>query len=214
VLWAQFSEVRRLAGEDSFRAMAWRFIGQQPSGRLRERNWCERFPSFLRSQGQAGSFSYVADIAALEVACSKARAAGSVRPVAGKVLAALTPEQFASLRLVLHPSFHVVQSRFPILTIWRNNQRDRSSSMIERWCAEAALVTRPFRDVRITGLPPGGREFLMAMAEGQSVASAVGHAIAAAPSFDASAGRAILVESSVVVAIRDQPDIIIAKGGS
>jgi hypothetical protein len=39
-------------------------------------------------------------------------------------------------RPVLHPSVCLIQSRFPIVTIWEHNQTNDDNGMIERWSAE------------------------------------------------------------------------------
>jgi hypothetical protein len=48
------------------------------------------------------------------------------------------PEKHNWQRVVLHPSVFLVASRFPIVTIWKNNQSDGENAMIERWRAESA----------------------------------------------------------------------------
>jgi hypothetical protein len=206
LLAAHFPVVRRLVGEDSFHVMARRFIHHEPPGRLRPPGWCDAFPRFLRSQGTAATFDYVADIAALESACSQARAVAAVKPVAAQVLSSLLSslpdKRLDRLRLALHPSVHLVASRFPIVTIWTNNRRGAGGGMIERWGAETALVVRPSRTVEVRRLQPGGHAFLTALGEGQTVAAALALAAGSA-GFDIDAGRAILIESGVVVGVRD-----------
>jgi hypothetical protein len=64
----------------------------------------EDFSRFLRSQGNAASIEYVADIAELEMACNRARYAADIRPLDPKVLWSLRPAQLNGLRLSLHPS--------------------------------------------------------------------------------------------------------------
>jgi hypothetical protein len=190
--------VRRLVGEDSFEVVRHRFAGQTPRGL--ELSW-EAFPDFLRSQGNGASFDYLADIAGLELACAKARMAAAAKPLAGVTLAALLTGGPERLRLTLHPSVHLVTSRFPIVSIWKSNQRD-GDGMIERWRAEAALVARPFRTVEVRRLPPGGHAFIQALAQRQTVSAAVAAAAAVASGFDADAGRAILTD--VVVGFRQE----------
>ena len=46
------------------------------------------------------------------------------------------PKCTRGVRVVLHPSVFLVASRFPIVTIWENNQSDGENAMIERWRAE------------------------------------------------------------------------------
>src|SRR5262245_9623780 len=77
----------------------------------------------------------------------KARRAADVRPLPAKTLLSLPAEWLKALCITLHPSVGLVQSRFPIVTIWENNQSDDENRMIDRWSAEAALVARPFLEV-------------------------------------------------------------------
>jgi hypothetical protein len=88
------------------------------------------------------------------------------------------------MRVVLHPSVYLVQSRFPIVTTWENNQNNSGDGMIERWVAEAAIVARPFLEVGVRRLPSGGHAFLRALSERKTVAAAAEIAIEVAPQFD------------------------------
>jgi hypothetical protein len=67
----------------------------------------------------------------------------------------------------------LVQSRFPIVTIWENNRNNDGDGMIERWIAEAAVVARPFLKVEVRRLPSGGYAFLSALTQGKTVATAL-----------------------------------------
>ena len=99
-LITHFPVTRRVAGDESFDAMARRFIVTERSCPARRfPNW-EAFPSFLRGQGKAASIEYVADIADLEMARGKAKYAADVRPIGAQAF----PSLAAELRLVLHPS--------------------------------------------------------------------------------------------------------------
>ena len=74
------------------------------------------------------------------MAWGKACLAEDARPVDAQALALLRSEKHRGVRVALHPSVFVVASRFPIVTIWRNNQPDGEVAMIDRWRAESALV--------------------------------------------------------------------------
>jgi hypothetical protein len=163
----------------------------------------DNFPRFLRGQGNAASFEYVADIAELEMVREKARRAPDVRPLAAEALLPLRDQWLNGLRIALHPSVCLVQSRFPIVTIWENNQSDDENGMIDRWSAEAALVARPFLEVEVRRLPPGGYTFVRALSEGQSMATAVRVATVAAPEFEVASNLSLLMDANVVVAIRE-----------
>jgi hypothetical protein len=59
-----------------------------------------------------------------------ARYAAHARPLAATALSSLRGERFNGLRVVLHPSVCLIQSRFPIVTIWENNQTNDDNGMI------------------------------------------------------------------------------------
>jgi len=142
VLPARYPVIRRLVGELSFRIVARRFILSEPPSIAISPSYGDNFPRFLRGQGNAASFEYVADIAELEMVRGKARRAPDVRPLA-EALLPLRAQWLNGLHITLHPSVCLVQSRFPIVTIWENNQCDNENGIIDRWSAEAALVARP-----------------------------------------------------------------------
>jgi hypothetical protein len=205
VLAARYPVVRRLVGEPSFRIVARRFILSEPPNIAIFASYGDNFPHFLRGQGSAASFEYVADIAKLEMVRGKARRAPDVRPPAAEALLPLRAQWLNGLRITLHPSVCLVQSRFPIVTIWENNQSDDENHMIDRWRAEAALVARPFLEVEVRRLLPGGYTFVRALSKGQTVGTAVRAATAATSKFEVASNLALLIEANVIVGIH-QPD--------
>ena len=75
--------------------------------------------------------------------------------------------------------------------------------MIDRWGCEAALVARPFFEVEVRRLPPGGYAFLRALAEGHNVATAAAVAKDAASKFEVCSNLIVLRDANVVVAIQE-----------
>jgi hypothetical protein len=202
-LVARFPVICSLVGDESFRAMAQRFMVSEPPRFTGLRRYGDAFPDFLRRLGDTASFAYVADIAELEMVLGKARGAADALPMDAKACSLLQAEKHHRLRLVLHPSVFLVASRFPIVTIWENNKRDGENTLIERWRAEAALVARPFHDVEVRRLPAGGHAFLSALSEGHTIATAVEVGSAAAADFDVAANLAVLIEANIVVGVRE-----------
>ena len=203
-LITHFPVTRRVAGDESFDAMARRFIVTErscPASRFS--NW-EAFPSFLRSQGKAASIEYVADIAELEMARAKAKYAADALPIGAHAFLSLRAERLRGLRLVLHPSIFLVPSRFPIVAIWETNQSEHQNGRVDRWRAECALVARPFLEVEVRRLPPGGHAFIGALSQGCTIVAALEAATAADPKFDIAINRALLIEANVVIGIREQ----------
>jgi hypothetical protein len=197
-LAAQYPVVRRMVGDDSFRAAVHRFVANHPPTRSQDD---ETFPRFLRRLGCDASFEYLADIAELELALAKARYAPPVHLVAARAVAWST-ERLDGLRLTLHPSVGLIASRFPIVTIWEANRSDESDGMIARWKAEAALVAQALLDVRVWRLPAdGGHAFASAVQDGCTIAEAAAAAADGWPDFDLAANLAMLDEASVIVGV-------------
>jgi Putative DNA-binding domain len=203
VLVARFPVIRRLVGDESFRAMARRFIVSEPPRSPTLLHYGEMFPRFLRGLGGGASIEYVANIAELEMVRGKACHAADARPVGAQAFSSLRADKHNGVRVVLHPSVFLVASRFPIVTIWNNNQSDDESAMIERWRAESALVARPFLDVEVQCLPAGGHAFVSTLAEGHTMATAVAAGKAVTPDFDIVSNLAVLGEANIVVGFRE-----------
>ncbi len=201
-LAVRYPVVRRVVGELSFRVAARRFILSEPPGVPIAQSYGDNFPRFIRSLGNVASIEYVADIAELEMLQQKAQAAADVRPLAAPMLSSLPAERLNGLRVVLHPSVGLVQSRFPIVAAWENNQTNDDDGRIERWVGEAALVARPFLKAEVRRLPPGGYAFLRALAEGQTVTTAAALASAATSQFEMASNQLLLDNANVIVGIR------------
>jgi hypothetical protein len=202
LLAARYPVIRRLVGELSFRVVARRFILSSPPRGVVPHCLGDNFPHFIRSLGNAACIEYVADVAELEMLQHKARSAQHVRPLATLALSSLQAERISGLRIVLHPSVCLVQSRFPIVTAWENHQTNDANGIIERWVAEDAIVARPFLKVEVRRLPPGGYAFLCALSEGKTVATAAELATEVAPKFDVVSSLRLIEDTKVVVRIQ------------
>jgi hypothetical protein len=216
ILAAQYPVIRRLVGELSFRIVARRYIRSEPPCIPIAPSFGDNFPRFLRGHSNTASFEYVAAIAELEMVRRKAHYAADVRPLAAETLLSLRAKWLNRLCITLHPSVGLVQSRFPIVTIWENNQSDEDTGMINRWSAEAAMVARPFREVEVRRPSPGGCAFIRALSEGQTVAMAARAATAVTSDFEVAANLALLTDANVIVGIHhpDELNSSINKGKS
>jgi hypothetical protein len=202
LLAARYPVIRRLVGAPSFRVAARRFILSEPPSAPIPRSYGDSFPRFIRSLGNTACIEYVADVAELEMLRRKAKHAAHAQPL-GAALSSLWAERLSELRIFLHPSVCLVQSRFPIVTIWENNRTDDGDGMVERWIAEAAVVSRPFLKVEVRRLSSGGHAFLSALSEGKTVATAVEIATEVSPKFDVASNLMLLDEAKVVVGIQE-----------
>lgn len=198
VIVQRFPVVHRIAGADSFQAVAHRYVVTEPPRSPILLHYGETFPRFVRGLGTEATLEYLADVAELEWARGRAYHAADADPVTRDAFAALGPDQLDGVRILLHPSVALVKSRFPIVTIWESNLADDADGMISRWCPEFALVARPFLDVEVWRLSRGGHAFVGALTGLMPLPAAVEVAMAADPEFELSANLAMLIETNIV----------------
>ncbi len=195
-----FPAVRRIVGEDFFRAMARAYVLADPPRSPVLIDYGATFPDFIAAFEPADPLPYLADVARIERAWTEAYHAPEARPLTTEALAALAPEEAAGLRLVVHPSSTVVRSLFPAVTIWRMNVADGVPEPVDFEAGgEDALALRPEADVEVRVAPPGGADFVSALAERRTLAEAAEAAFRADDRFDLSANLAALIAMGAFV---------------
>jgi hypothetical protein len=202
---ARFPAVRRLLGEDRFLEVVRRFIAAEPPRSPLLLEYGDGFPEFLR---RIGDDACIADIADLEVARGKAYHAADAVSLPPQAFAAISAERLAALRLTFHPSVSLLQSRFPIVSLWQANQ-EADDVALPQLGPEAALIARPMLEVEVWNLPPGGFAFLAALRRGASMAEAAAVAKDAAPDFDLAVNLSVLIKADIVTGFVED-DVIAA----
>lgn len=197
VVAARFPAVRRLVGEDCFFEKVRRFIAAEPPRSPLLLAYGDGFPQFLRRLGDDGCIGYIPDIADLEVARGRAYHAADAVPLPPQAFAAIPAERLAGLRLSLHPSVSLLQSQFPIVSLWHESQ-EAGDVASPQWRPEAALIARPMLEVEVWNLPPGGFAFLAALSRGATLAEAAEAAMDAAPDFDLAVNLSVMIEANIV----------------
>jgi hypothetical protein len=194
VVAARFPVVRRLLGEDCFLETVRRFIAAEPPRSPLLLAYGDGFPHFLR---RIGDDACIADIADLEVARGKAYHAADAASLSPQEFAAIPAERLAGLRLTFHPSVSLLQSQFPIVSLWQANH-EAGDVALPQVRPEAALIARPMLEVEAWNLPPGGFAFLTALRRCATMAEAAEAAMDAAPEFDLAVNLSVMIEAQIV----------------
>jgi hypothetical protein len=192
-LAGRFPAVEKIVGKDFFVAMARAFVVEQPPRSPLLATYGDQFPDFIGTFRPAAELPYLADVARIEAARSRAHHAADATPVGAREFAALDAGALRSLRFKLHSSLETLRSQHPIVTIWAMNCGERTLAPIETWHAEDALIVRPHLDVEVRLLPPGGAMLLRALADGRSLGEAVDAAQADCAEFDLTGNLAGLI---------------------
>jgi Putative DNA-binding domain len=192
-LEARFPATRKIVGEDFFKGAAKLFAATRPPRSPLMMFYGDAFPAFLADFEPAREVPYLADVARLEAARTRAYHAADAKPLTPAALSGGgTPDALAGMRFILHPSVEIVASDYPIVTIWAMNSGEIELAPITDWRREDAIVSRPGCDVEVRRLPPGAKTFLLCLAAGKPLGAAAGSALAANASFDLAANIAAL----------------------
>ena len=200
-LQARFPVVQKIVGEEFFAAMARVFVAKMPPRSPILTTYGDGFADFIAAFEPAREIDYLADVARLEAARTRAYHAADAAPAESSRFAALDPDAVSEIHVTLHPSAEIVRSTHPIVTIWAMNSGEQELMPIADWRGEDALVVRPYLDVEVRLLPPGGATFLLTLGSGHTIGEAAGAAFAGHPKFDLSRSLAELISSGVAVQI-------------
>ena len=194
-----FPAVRRLVGDDFFRAIAIAYARAEPPRSPVMAAYGAGFPDFIAGFEPAASLPYLADVARIEQAWIEAYHAADAAPLDPAAFMGVAPEVLPHLRLRLHPSLRIVRSAHAALSIWRWNTEDAATAPPEgAERPEDALILRPDAEVEVRAIAAGGAPFLQALAGGDTVVQALGCALEAAAEFDLAGHLAGLMEMGAI----------------
>jgi hypothetical protein len=200
-LRAKFPATERIVGEEFFLAMARLFVTAHPPRSKILHTYGEDFGDFIAAFEPAEELPYLADVARLEAARTRAYHAADAEPLMPADFESVPADEIGALHLSLHPSLEVLRSRHPVVTIWSMNVGGTGLGPIENYTPEDALILRPQWDVTVRQLPPGGAAFIEALHEGFALAIAAEQALAGDPRFDLTGNLAGLIGSGAVAGI-------------
>jgi hypothetical protein len=201
---ARFPATRKIVGEDFFKGAAKLFVATQPPRSPLMLFYGDAFPIFLADFEPAREVPYLADVARLEAARTRAYHAADAKPLTPAALSG-GPSDLAGMRFILHPSVEIVASDYPIVTIWAMNSGEIDLAPITDWRREDALVSRPGFDVEVRRLPPGAKIFLQSLAARNPLGEAAAAALAGNASFDLAANLAALFVG-LAIEMTNQPN--------
>lgn len=198
--------VRRLVGDEFFRAMAVEYVGLHPPKTRSLALFGDVFPIFLSRFPPVASLHYLPDVAHLERATLESRHAEDTPP--------LSPERAAQLgaavvgaRLTPHPATRLITSPFPIADIWHDNQPGTAPtpSRPRQAARGGALVTRLDFTVSVQRLGEPETAFTKALLRGDEVAAAFAAAAVIDSAFDLGTAFRTLLTAGAFADI-DAPD--------
>ena len=197
----RFPAVSRIVGEEFFAELARAYVSENPPRSPVMMTYGDDFSQFIASAQGLEELPYLADVARLEAARTRAYHAADAEPLGSETFAALDPARLDRIAVTLHPSVEIVRSDHPVVTIWAMNAGETELGPIEEWAPEDALVARPALDVVVRRLPPGGAAFLEALGRGLTLGEAAAAAQADTEDFDLSQNLIGLIEAGLASAL-------------
>jgi Putative DNA-binding domain len=207
-LAATFPVVQALVGDDFFRAMAGVHAQASPPRSRVLATYGGDFPSFLGDFAPVANLPYLPDVARLEwLRVQSHHAADATALGAGHFQDLLAdPDTLLALRIDLHPACRWVTSAFAAFSIWQAHQHEAPHlSAIDLAEPQEMVICRPAHEVRVLPLPTGAAAWLDALSRGETLAEAIGAALARAPEFDVSRALALLIEHGLAVRLSPAP---------
>ena len=200
-LTVRFPVVLALVGEEFFRAMARVFVGSHPPRSPLMAEYGEAFPAFIAGFAPAAELPYLADVAALEAARTRAYHAAEAAALEPADLVGIAPKALPDLVVEPHPSVQIIVSRFAVFSLWAAHQGKLDIGEVDPSAPEDALVARPKLDVEVSRLPPGAAAFLHHLASGERLGAAATSAIGACPAFDVAGAFQLLLATGFAAKI-------------
>jgi hypothetical protein len=178
-----FPAIHRLVGADFFEGAAQLFIEAQPPASAWLDDYGEAFPDFLERFPPAAELSYLAGVARLDWAVSRALHAPDAAPLDLARLASLAPEAQAGIVLLPHPALGLLHAAYPADAIWRAvlARDDAAMAAIDLDAGSIFLVVhRGAEGVDLRRLSESHWRFLRALCEARPLQEAID----AAPGID------------------------------
>jgi len=197
----RFPVVEKIVGEEFFAAMAGVFVRRCPPRSPLLAGYGDELADFLACFPPVRELPYLADVARLEAARTRAYHAPDVVSLNVAAFAVLAASEVDTVRLELHPSVEIVRSPHPIVTIWAMNTGEQKLAPIDDWRGEDALVARPHLQVEVRTLPAGGAAFLLALAGGARLDQAAARALLECGDFDLTLNLAGLIQAAIACRI-------------
>lgn len=149
-----FPTVRKLVGEEYFKAMAGVFCRANPPEDPRLPVYGSKFPGFLLRFAPVAHLPYLSDIAKLDLGLRQSYHAADTTPLD---VTGMPPDEVMTLRPRLAPATLILQSQHPVYAIWRYNTEAGAPKPAAG--GQDVLIARPGFDPAPHHLPAGGFTF-------------------------------------------------------
>ena len=201
VLAATFPVVARLVDRRFFDYAADTFIRESlPKSRCLS-DYGGNFPTFLSSFTPAAGLAYLPDVAELEWRISRARCAEPLPPLSASALLEVAECDLGRVVFQLQPTSGHVSSRFPVDSIWIDNQPEASPSALSLRPSAVHLEVRAHPRITLRRLDPAVWHFRARAESGAALLDALEAALQISSEFNPGQALAALFQEGCVIGI-------------
>lgn len=186
-LRATYPAVDKLVGREFFNAAARAYMKTELPRSPLLFQYGGTFGSFLETFPPAASVPYLGDIARLEWARLEAFHAANCAPLKIDSLGELSESEISRVRFALHPSLALIQSSWPVVSLWAASVGLGTSEDVNMKRSEQAIVIRPDMTVNTQSIPRDSLIFIAELQAGGILEQAAGKAAAVSEGFDLAA---------------------------
>ena len=208
-LKAAFPITSQLLGDGLQRAMMADFVRANPPKSAVLATYGDGFPGFLAYHEATKARPFLADVAFLERKRLEAYHAADAEVLDGAALGVIAPETLSAGFLLVHPAVRLVQSRFPVATIYALEQAALDGTLAENGRAgvdlskgETVLITRPAYEVTSQTIGKGEFAFIDACMRSVPFAAAADVGFQADADFDFQACLGVTLAAGVFTAFK------------
>ena len=192
-----FPVIRKLVGDDFFKAMAGVFLRQHPPDTALMMFYGAEMPGFLAAFEPVQHLKYLPDMARLELALRHSYHAADADPITPETFQTIAADRLMASRMSFAPAMKLLRSHWPIHGIWRLNMEDDAPKPDAN--GENVLITRPDYDPVLTTLAPGGGTFLAQLMAGETFGRSLDAATAQIPDFDLTSTLGVLLAGAAII---------------
>ncbi|MFP8966391.1 putative DNA-binding domain-containing protein [Pokkaliibacter sp. CJK22405] len=175
-LAAAYPVVKRIVGDEAFGLLCHHYLADVASISGNLHLFGVSLPDFIATTPLAEQLPYLIDVASLEWARHYCYYAPDSRDFDLSRLEAVDPEQLGLLVLRFAPAIRLIQSAYPIMSIWQFNQPEFSGAFTDLdQGAQAVAVTRPYGQVDMRTLSSDEAQVLAALQRGHTLSDALEH---------------------------------------
>lgn len=210
-LQSVYPVVFALVGEAFFNEAADRYAEAEPSRSGDLHCFGAGFAAFLAAYAHARELAYLPCVARLEWAWHESFHAADHEMLEFAELSRVAPVCYGELHFLLHPSVRLVRSEFPLLAIWRANQKGAAGAQVDLGAGgERVLVFRGDGETRLFALEKADWDFLCSLERGATLEETAGHECLAGREFFLGEALRRWVGQGVIVSF----SLISGKGSS